>query len=64
MNFLSLFVESIRLANKFGRANYQVDLDSAERLINTYCDGRRDWQGRSASSRRDAMIRHPLPDRA
>ncbi len=64
MNFLSFFVESIRVTSKFGRANYQVDLDSAERLINTYCDGRRDWQGKSAPTRRDAMIRHPSPDRA
>lgn len=64
MNFLSFFVESIRVANKFGRANYQVDLDSAERLTNKYCGGGRDWQGQSAPSSRDTVIRGPLPDRA
>ena len=63
MNILSFFVESIRVASKFGRANYHVDLDSAERLINKYCDGGHDWQGQSAPSNRDTIIRGPLPDR-
>ena len=64
MNFVSFFVESVRVASKSGRADYQVDLDSAERLINKYCGGRRDWQGRLAPSRRDTFVRDPLPDLA
>ena len=62
MKFLSFFVESIRVASKFGRTNYQGDLDSAERLINKYCDGSRDRRARSAPSNRHTVVRGPLPD--
>ncbi len=63
VNILSFLVKSIRVASKLGRANYQMDLDSAERLINKYCDAGHDWQGQLAPSNRDTIIRGPLPDR-
>lgn len=64
MNILSFFVESIQVASKLGRADYQVDLENAERLTSKYCGGGRDWQGQSDSSSQDIVIRGPLPDRA
>lgn len=64
MNVFCFFVESIRVANKFGRASHEVDPDSAERLINKYCDGRHSWQGQSAHSKSDTITRGTLPDRA
>lgn len=38
MNFISFFLDSIRVANRLKRQNYQDGLETAEQLINKYCD--------------------------
>ena len=39
MNFISFFMNSIRVANRLKRQNYQAGLETAEELINKFCDG-------------------------
>ncbi len=39
MNLISFFMDSIRVANRLKRQKYQTGLETAEKLINKYCDG-------------------------
>ena len=39
MNFISFFMDSIRVANRLKRQNPQAGVETAEQLINKYCDG-------------------------
>lgn len=63
MKYFSFFLESIRVASKFGRADFRTDLDSAERLIDTYCVGGSDREGQSISADRIASVHGALLSR-
>ena len=64
MKILSFFFESTMAASKIRNANHQVGLDSAERLIDKFCDGERDTQGHPVPGAQSTIVRGRMPGQA
>ncbi len=64
MNLISFFMDSIRVANRLKRQNHQAGLETAEQLINKYCDGNQTARVQPSAFNEDSNTPEALVDPA